>query len=168
MHRTKSLHGPYYQDNGVRCIKSLGNFLAPGMPGSGPQALFGVVIDANTIRITFSQCVTISGTTGLEYNIDGGAWAPVTGSAGSDTVWDFTTGVIDPGDIVRWRYAGGSDTIVDCDDSADIGAQEAPVDNPLVLTGDFILLELGGTSVLLLEDASQIPDDAYALETRPI
>lgn len=166
MHRTKNRIGPFYQDNGVRCVKPIGNFLAPGMPGSGPQAFAGLVTDATTIRVLFTLCVNVAGPTGIQYQIDGGTWTQVTSVAKiNDTTYDFTVGAINPGEVVRWRYVGGSDTIVDCKDAADIGDQEIPVENPLVLAGDHILLETGGMSVLLLEDATADPDDSIALES---
>lgn len=155
MHRMRGLSGPFFQNlGGGQCIKGVGNYWAPGMPGSGPQAIRGEVLTSTTIKIVFTQCADISATTGIEYEIDGGAWTPVLGTLEiSETEWQFTTGNIDPGDFVSWRYIGGSDSILDCQESEDIGDQgPVPLDNPLVLAGDFMLLETGGMSIFLTED----------------
>ena len=155
MHRTKGLSGPNFQHaGGGVCIKGAGNYWAPGMPGSGPQAVYGVVIDPTTIQIRFTQCVVVSAVLGVEYQINGGVWAQATAFLEiSSTEWQFTTGNIDPGDVISWRYIGGSNSIVDCEESEDIGDQgPIPVQNPLVLPGDFILLETGGMSIFLTED----------------
>lgn len=165
MLRTKGLEGPRFQNTGSHCVKGQGNFFGIGGPGSGVSALFGTVLDASTIQATFSACVSISGVTGIEYQVDGGAWLACTGVAKvSDTVWNFdiTPGTIDPGDVVRWRYLGGSDTVVDCEEAEDIGPQEIVVNNPLVLAGDFILLETGGTDIMLVEED---PDGTEGVQT---
>lgn len=112
----------------------------------------GLVTESNEVTIYFSACVVISGTTGIEVNIDDGGWVEVSGySQVSDTIVEFTVGSIAPGDTVQWRYAGGSGTLVDCEESEDIGDQFINVDNPLELAGDFILLETGGSDIVLLE-----------------
>ena len=167
MHRAKNLHGAFYQSTGSVCVKGVGNFLAPGMPGSGPQAAAGSVYDANTIQVRFSQCVNVTATTGIEYQINGGTWTEVAGATEvTGTQWNFdvTPFEILPGHEVRWRYVGGGDSIVDCRDSEDIGTQEIPVGNSLVLAGNHILLETGGTNVILLEDGLVDPDDSIRTE----
>ena len=165
MHRLKLPSGPMFQNTGNACVHSMGNFYGVGSPGSGVSALFGTVLDTSTIQVAFSACVSISGVTGVEYQVDGGAWVSCTGvTKVSDTVWNFdiTPGTIDPGDDVRWRYLGGSDTIVDCAEAEDIGPQELVVNNPLVLAGDFILLETGGTDIMLVEED---PDGTEGVQT---
>jgi hypothetical protein len=169
MHRTKGVSGPFFQPlGGGMAVKGSGNYFGIGGPGSGPKPRFGQVLDGSTVEILFSQCVSISAATGIEVEVNG-AWAEVVAvSEFSETVWRFTPAVvIEPGDVVRWRYIGGSGTILGCDDSEDIGDQTVEVTNPLVLPGDYVLLEVGGVSVILLEDASVSPDDGLALENAP-
>lgn len=147
--------GPIMQKAGPGVwVKSQGNYFGVGAPGSGPQATSGLVVDANTVEIRFSQCVSISGNTGIELQIDSGAWVQVTGYLKvDDTTYRFTSAtVVEAGDVVRWRYVGGSDTIQGCESAEDIGDQEIPVSNPLVLAGNLVLLETGGTAIVLLED----------------
>lgn len=153
MLRTRGLSGPLYQNTGKACVASIGSAHGAGGPLSGPKPASGIVTDATSIQITFTQCVNITGVTGIEYQINGGAWTQVTAVAKvSDTVWDFTVGTITAGDEVNWRYVGGSGTIVDCVDASDIGDQQIPVTNNLVLAGNYILTEEGGASILLVEE----------------
>ena len=167
MLRTRGLSGPMFQQwNGSTCIKGVGNAYALGGPLSGPKAVYGITLSPTIIEVSFTQCVSITGPTGIEVQYDGGAWTQVTSVAEtSPTVWSFVVPNIDPGDEVRWRYTGGSDTIVDCDEGEDIGDQEIPIQNSLVLAGDFILLETGGLDVILLEDDNGIdPIEGVQLE----
>ena len=167
--RLRMPFGPIMQKAGPGVwIKSQGNYFGVGAPGSGPQATSGLVVDANTIEIRFSQCVSVSGNLGIELQIDGGAWVQVIGNLKvDDTTYRFTPATaIEAGDDVRWRYVGGSNTIRDCEKAEDIGDQEIPVSNPLVLEGDLVLLEVGGKSLVLLEsDVSQ--SDGVKLENAP-
>jgi hypothetical protein len=141
-----------FQNTGSSCVHTMGNYFGVGSPGAGPKPVAGVVSDANTLRITFSQCVSISSNAGIEYRIDAGAWTQVASRTSvSDTVWNFGTVAISPGDDVRWRYTGGG-SIVDCENAENIGEQEIPVQNPLELQGDYILLETGGTDIVLVEE----------------
>ena len=105
-------------------ILNLGEIFGP-LVQCGPRAQTLAVDDSTTLRVTFSECVSISGTTGIEYSINGGAWAEVAGTAKvSDTVWTFTIGTpLSDGDTVSWRYVADSGSIVDCVDAEDIGQQ---------------------------------------------
>ena len=151
--RLKMVYGPYYQAvTPILGIKGQGNYFGVGGPGAGPRAVAGIVLTETTIQIRFSLCVTISANTGIQYRLNGGTWTTVSGRSGSDTTWVFTTATINPGDDVDWRYVGGSNSIRDCVDSEDIGNQQLNVVNPLVLAGDFVLLETGGMDIVLLED----------------
>jgi len=154
MMKARGLSGPFFQNVGPSlCAKSAGSYFGVGGPGAGPRAVYGVVLSATSVEIRFSSCVTIGALTGIELQIDGGAWVQVTGQAGSDTVYTFTPATaVQPGDEVRWRYVGGSGSILDCEDAEDIGDQQIPVGNPLVLAGDHVLLETGGTQIVLLEE----------------
>ena len=158
LHRQASLAGPFFTATGHGVLaKSVGNFRAPGKPGSGPRAYAGLVLDENTVQISFSQCVVVNTPATCQIRLNGGTWENCTGAVdtGGGLVWTFTNAVaqtINPGDDVDWRYTSGSSGIVDCRDSEDIGDQEITVDNPLVLAGDFILLENGGMDILLLEN----------------
>lgn len=164
MLRTKGLEGPRFQNTGSGCVKGQGNYYGVGGPGSGVTAVAGTAIDLSTIQIRFSLCASVVGVTGVEYQINGGAWTACTGALEvSDTLWNFdiTPATIDPGDAVRWRYLGGTNTIVDCEEAEDIGPQEVAVANPLVMAGDFVLLEVGGTEIALVEED---PDGTEGVE----
>lgn len=165
MMRTKGLSGATFQNVGAGvCVKGPGSYYGVGGPGSGPRATVGVVTTSTGVEITFSSCVNVSGLTGVEVQIEGGAWVQVTGETKmSDTVYQFVTPNIDPGDEVRWRYVGGSNTILDCDGADDIGDQEIPVQNSLALAGNFVLLSVGGKDVLLLSDDDQVGEDEAVL-----
>ena len=157
LHRQAGLAGPFFQDTGTACVKSMGNFRGSGKPGSGPRAVSGLVLDGDTVQIRFSLCVNVATPASCQIQIDGGTWENCTAAvdAGSGVLWNFTNAVaqtIDPGSTVVWRYTSGSSGIVDCSESEDIGDQQVNVDNPLVLAGDFVLLESGGMDKLLLED----------------
>lgn len=157
LHRQAGLSGPFFQNAGGVCVKSVGNFRAPGKPGSGPRAFGGTVLDANTAQIQFSQCVNVATPTTCQIQIDGGTWENCTAAvdAGNGVLWNFTNAAsqtFQAGDAVKWRYTSGSSGIVDCQKSEDVGDQQVTVDNPLVLAGDFILLESGGRDMLLLEN----------------
>lgn len=157
--RNKGLNGPLGQNIGNgRCLFNPGQYWSPFAQGA--RAVHGVVLTSTGIEITFSACVSISGLTGIEVRIDGGAWTQVTGETQmSDTVYRFVTPNIDPGDVVRWRYIGGSGTIVDCDGGEDIGDQEIPVDNQLVLVGNFVLLSTGGMNIVVLSNGDTANTD---------
>lgn len=163
MLRTKGLEGPRFQNTGSGCVKGQGNFFGIGGPGSGVSAISGVVIDANTTQITFTPCVHVNTTTGVQVNIADSGWSSVSGFSDlSTTVVRFTHAFpVDPGDSVRWRYLGGTDSLVDCDEGEDIGPQEIAVNNPLVLAGDFVLMETGGVDIALVEED---PDGTEGVE----
>ena len=167
MHRQAGLSGPFFQSlGGGTCIKSVGNFRAPGKPGSGPRAYAGIVEDGNKARISFSQCVNVATPASCQFQIDGGAWENCTAAqdAGDGLLWEFTNAVtqtFQPGSVVIWRYTSGSSGIVSCSKSEDIGDQQVNVDNPLVLAGDFILIETGGMDKLLLENDN---DDTLGIQ----
>jgi hypothetical protein len=161
MMRARGLNGPVFQRVGVRTLaRSAGNYV--GTVGSGPIARFGLIVDETTVRITFTQCVAISGTTGFEYQIGTGAWTAVSAVAEADppgdgTVWDFTTGSIPDLTEVRWRMAEGAAT--DCDEGEDVPAATLLIGNVLI-SGNFVVLQdLSGYVLtedgdyILLEDA---------------
>ena len=124
----------------------------------GVRVTDAVVVDALTIQITFSACVSIASVVGIDFRKNLGTWTQVQSSAKiSDTVWQFTLpGGQDilPGDDVDWRYEGGTDSIVDCEaPPVDVGALgPVNVQNGLVLAGGFVLLESGGMDIVLVED----------------
>ena len=152
MMRTPGLVGPFWQNTGKHCVRTQGAYFGPGGGGSGPRAVHGIVDTATSITVNFTQCVNITAATGIEYSIDGGAWAAVTSPTGSGTTWSFTIGTVVAGEEVRWRYTAGSDTIVDCIDSEDIGNQQLTLSNTVPLLGDFIVLETGGADIILVEE----------------
>jgi hypothetical protein len=98
----------------------------PFLAGASAVALAarsGVVLDANTVRVAFSQCVDIVAVTSIQVNIGGAGWEEVAAVAsGADKVWEFTTTTdIAEGDSIEWQYLGGEDSIVDCVEAADVG-----------------------------------------------
>lgn len=160
MPRSKNAFGPFFQSFGPSCIKGTGNFYAPGMPGSGPQALRGVVEDNGvTLSIYWTQCVQ-----------DGNACAtprgmtvtrlpsedlPITAVFYVDDGKRLVVQVgptIDPGDEIVWSYDDSGGCIESCDGEP-IGDQgPIYIDNPLALDGYFILLESGGMDIVLVEE----------------
>lgn len=164
--------GPFFQDVGVACAKSVGNFVAPGMPGDSVRAIRGVVVSDTVVQITFSGCVTVTDPPSYCYlSLNGGSgWGTLSAVTKiSDTVWQFSTVVpVLPGDDVLWKYDDGgidSGIIEGCKEGEDIGFQQIPVANPLMLAGNYILLETGGSDVLLLEDDDGIdPIEGYQTE----
>ena len=119
------------------------------------RARSGIALDANTVRVTFSQCVDITDLTGIQVNIAGGGWEEVAAVAsGSGTAWEFTTTTaIASGDSVEWQYLGAEDSIVDCVEAVDVGAL-GPITLSNPLTGTYLLLESGDN--LLLESGDLI------------
>lgn len=109
-------------------IHSRGNAYAPGGPNSGPRAISAIALSSTGIEITFSSCVNVIGLTGIETSLNGGPWVQCTGEIKmSDTVYRFTCQAFTSADELRWRYVGGSGTIVDCDKAEDIGNQQLTV-----------------------------------------
>lgn len=90
----------------------------------GGLSVRGLVLDVQSIQITFSQCVDITDTTGIQVNIASGGWEEVAAVAsGAEKIWEFTTTTaIAEGDSVEWQYLGGEDSIVGCVDAVDVGA----------------------------------------------
>jgi hypothetical protein len=126
--------------------KSLGNYL--GTVGSGPRARLAFLLDNTTIQVTFTRCVSISATTGFEYQIGDGAWVEADAVAEADppgdgTTWDFTTATEIP-DLtqVRWRMAEGA--AVDCDEGEDVPAATLLAGNVILIDGLIRLEDLDG------------------------
>jgi hypothetical protein len=146
MLRARGLNGPVYQRvNLSTCAHTAGNYL--GSVGSGPRAYAGLIQDATTLRVSFTQCVAISGTTGFEYQIGVGAWTAVSAVAeatppGDGTQWDFTVGTIPELTEVRWRMAEGA--AVDCDEGEDVPAATLLMGNVLVADNLILLEDLDG------------------------
>lgn len=164
MMRGRGFVGPFFQRvGGGQCVTSLGNAYSTGGPLSGVSAIRGVVVTETTVDISFVPCVTSSGITGIEIGIEG-VWTPVSGAAQqSTTVVRYTVAAIDPGDVVQWRYLGGSDSLVDCDEGEDIAEQLVTVTNDLVLAGDFVLMQSGGMDIVLVQED---PDGTEGVEVQ--
>ena len=169
MHRTRGFSGPFFQSfNGV-CVKSVGNAYAAGGPLAGPKPIYGTVLTDTTAELTFSQCVEAAGGAvspyGLSMTIDG---VPATFTASiSDSVISFSSisPAIQAGDEVLISYADPG--LVDCKDGDPIDEfTDFRITNPLVLAGDFILLETGGSDIVLLEDDATLTD-GIQLENAP-
>ena len=125
MPRSKNAFGPFFQSFGPSCIKGTGGYYAPGMPGSGPQAIRGVVVSPNSIHITFTQCVTskvpaCASPYGITLTVEGLS-VPITGVAmqtePNDNVMLITTSAtINPGDEVIWEYDDSNGCWTSCGD----------------------------------------------------
>lgn len=89
----------------------------------GGLSVRGLVLDVQSIQVTFSQCVDITDTTGIQVNIGGAGWEEISAvSSGSAKTWILaTTTVIAESDTVEWQYLGSEDSIVDCVDALDVG-----------------------------------------------
>lgn len=170
MLRSRGLGGPVFQHigNGIY-VHSQGNAYAPGGPLSGVTATRGVVIDENTVDIYFVPCVTSNSQTGIRLSIEsingGNGFNVSTASQQSSTIVRYTFApIVSPGDIVKWRYLGGSNSLVDCDEGEDIGPQDASVANDLVLAGDFILMQSGGMDIALVQEDPDGTQGIYVQE----
>jgi hypothetical protein len=146
MFRARNLLGPVYQRiSQSTCLANAGNYL--GSIGSGPRARRAYLLDSTTIQVTFTRCVSISATTGFEYQIGDGAWTAVSAVAeanppGDGTTWDFTVGEIPDLTQVRWRMAEGA--AVDCDEGEDVPAATLLAGNVILLDGLILLEHLDG------------------------
>jgi len=140
--RTRAFSGPFFQRSGSFCVKGPGNAYAFGGQLAPAMAAFGQATAVDAVQITFTKCVDIPGPglTGIEIQVNGGAWTEVTAAAeddppGDGTVWTVTPDqTLQAGDEVRWRYdsdGGANGSILDCSESADIGDQDIPVTNAL-------------------------------------
>lgn len=161
MLRTRGVGGMLAQRIGENTyVHSQGAFLAPGMPGSGPQAIRGEVgDDAVTVNIYWTQCVKDSGFCLSPYGMTvtrlPSENLPISAVFFADEGKRVVIQVgptIEPGDEISWSYDDTNGCIVSCDDE-EIGDQ-GPLDvrNGLVLAGDFILTEEGGSSIILVEE----------------
>lgn len=158
--RKSNFSGPFFTSLGDVCVKTAGNYRGTGKPGSGPRALRGVVGENQvTINIYWTQCVqdgnacatardmTVTRLPNEDLQItsvgyfDGGTRMTV-----------FLGPTIQPGDEIVWSYDDSGGCIESCDGEP-IGDQgPIDVDNTLVLAGDFILTEEGGSSIILVEE----------------
>jgi hypothetical protein len=156
MFRARNLLGPVYQRiSQSTCLANAGNYL--GSIGSGPRARSALLLDNTSIQVTFTKCVSISATTGFEYQIGTGAWTAVSAVAevtppGDGTTWDFTVGTIPELTQVRWRMAEGA--AVDCDEGEDVPAATLLAGNVILADGLILLEDLDG--YVLTEDGDYI------------
>ena len=156
MFRARNIQGPVYQRvTSSTCLANAGNYL--GSVGSGPRALRGFILDDTSIQIIFTRCVSISGTTGFEYQIGDGEWTAVSAVVeedppGDGTSWDFTVGSIPDLTQVRWRMAEGA--AIDCVEGEDVPAATLLMGNVLLLDGLILLEDLSG--YVLTEDGDYI------------
>ncbi len=125
--------------------------------GGGPPTVYsGIVIDGDTVQLTFTGCVSVVQDAGINVRINTGTWLEVTNAVEiSAAVWQFdlvSGGPIVAGDIVEWQYVGALDSILDCEvPPEDIGAQgPIALTNPLIPAGAFMLSEDAG--IVLVED----------------
>ena len=160
MPRSKNAFGPFFQPFGPTCIKGTGGYYAPGMPGSGPQAIRGEVGgNAVSINIYWTQCVQdgnacdiARGMTVTRLPSENLPISAVFYTDEGKTVVIQIGPTINPGDEIIWSYDDSGGCIESCDGEP-IGDQgPIDVDNSLVLAGDFILTEEGGSSIILVEE----------------
>lgn len=138
-----------------------------GEQGNLPSGLTftGEMLAETSLELTASECVNVTGLTGIEVKINDDAWVQVTGEVKmSDTVYRFVTPTVDPFDTVFWRYIGGSGTMDLCSTSEDLEDHLVPVVNQLGMDLGALILETGkgfflveddtdGSAALLTEDA---------------
>jgi hypothetical protein len=129
---------------------------------SGVRVVSAGTPDTTTITVSFTACVTVVTVADVQVQIDGGAWQDATDVSGSPgNVLTFTVPEMAPGDVVVIQGLDGA--LTDCATPAeDIDAWIMPVENTLIMPGDFMLLESGQNDVVLLEDAA--PDDGLLME----
>lgn len=123
-----------------------------GLFDVGVRVYAGEVVDETTVGVYINPCVTVSGVTGIEVRVNQDVWAQVTAhSCPQQNYCQFTTvQTIAPGDLVEWRYLGGSNTIVDCEEGLDVGPLQTVCNNDLGADLGLLLLEDNG--FFLLED----------------
>jgi hypothetical protein len=171
MMRGTNMTGTFFQPTapGV-CVHTSGNYFDVGGPGSGPQPDSAFVFDETTIKVTFGDCIATTGVTPYGITLfvssdNGGTWSKPAILV-SVTTPVMTINVlgdpIQPGDLVRVVYTAPG--INDCEDGEPIADFNIPVDNPLELAGDHVLLESGGTKIVLVE-ADTDGTDTVTLET---
>ena len=163
-------NGPNMQPMNGNCVKGTGNYYGAGMPGAGPRAVWGYVrsggVPSSFIWVYFSGPIQIA--CGV-----GPPWGNFVTSDGRDLqvdsfvilpppdfdtlqleLTDPVNGLgIQPGDDVYWRYDDADSCLIDRDNSDPLISQgPLPIRNDLVLEGDFIILETGGTDIMLVEE----------------
>ena len=153
------------------CAHSSGSYFDVGGPGSGPQPDSADVFDATTVKVTFGDCIATTGVTPYGITLfvsadNGGTWSKPTILVSVNTpVMTITVGTpIQPGDLVRVAYTAPG--INDCEDGEPIADFNIPAENGLELAGDHVLLESGGTKIVLVE-ADTDGTDTVILESAP-
>ena len=155
------------------CAHSSGSYFDVGGPGSGPQPDTAVVTDATTVTVTFGDCIAADGVSpnGVVVYVsddNGGTWTtPVITVSIASPVMTIAVAVgtpIQPGDLVRVAYTAPG--INDCEDGEPIADFNIPAENGLELAGDHVLLESGGTKIVLVE-ADTDGTDTVTLESAP-
>lgn len=151
------MSGPMFQGTDIGCVHSMGNAYGPGGALAGAKPISGIVNTATQITLTFSQCIQDKTTPcanpkGISVTADGIAQT-VTNVAVSDTSMEITVNTIEAGDVVKVSYDDTNACFEECADGDPVAPfTDYPVDNPLVIAGDFILMETGGSDILLTED----------------
>lgn len=166
MMRTRGFAGPMFQQcGGNRLIRSSGNAFGAGGALAGVKPSSASVTDATHVTVNYTACADVVTLSDIQVQIDGGAWVAVTAVSGAPgPVHVYTCQTIVAGDVVRIRAAGGA--LEDCETVPNaIDSWDIPVHNGLVLAGNYILLETGGSDTILLEDA--ITDESILTEDAP-
>ena len=157
LRRTRGFAGPFFQNVGSYCIKGQGNAFAPGGALAGAKPINGIVDSETQITLTFSQCIEDKTTPcahpkKVTVTADG-ALQNVTNVVVSDITMTITVSTIQAGDEVKVSYDDTDGCFVECADGDPVaGFTDYPVNNPLVIEGDFILMETGGSDIILTED----------------
>lgn len=172
--RKGGLSGPFFTSIGGSCVKTAGNFRGVNKPGDGARAIRGVV-EANgvTISISWTQCVqdgnACATPRGMTVTRLPGEDLPITAVFYVDDGKRLVVQVgptIEAGDEIVWSYDDSGGCIESCDGEP-IGDQgPITVDNPLMLAGDFILLESGGADIILVEEDT-LDTDGIKVEEAP-
>ncbi len=166
--RKGGMVGPGFQKwgPGGACIHTSGNYFDVGGPGSGPRPDIGTVVDPNTIKLTFTDCLALDGVDPYGIAVflsddNGQSWdsTAVNVSLVSPAMTITVVPAIGIGDLVRVTYTGPG--LVDCEDSEPLEDFDVPIDNPQVFADAYILLETGGADIVLIEDDE---DDTAGIE----
>lgn len=138
--------------------------------GTLPKPEDITVTDPNTIKVTFGDCISPVGVDPYGFAVftsddNGQSWdrATINVAVATPVVTITVAPALQPGQLIRVTYT--SPGLEDCEEGEPLDDFDKPVDNPITLEGDYILLETGGVQVLLLENDDDIdPPEGYKLE----
>lgn len=137
MMRAKGINGPFFQHTTPgTCVKSAGNYWAPGMPGAQVYIISAKTTDSggnvsqNHVTVCWSGLPdAVDYTVGADITING-VPATITGASTTDDCITYTiTETIDIGDDVRFILDNSGETWIDPGSGDPIKDQNYPVEN---------------------------------------